>query len=50
MRDLKDPFSEDDQLDNKVKLTDLPELGEDWDRDVDDFLGEINNREWDDWD
>ena len=33
--------SEDDQLDSKVKLTDLPELGEDWDRDVDDFLGEI---------
>jgi len=50
MRDLKDPYSEDDQLDNNVKLTELPELGQDWDQDVDDFLGEINNREWDDWD
>jgi hypothetical protein len=51
MRDLRDSQTEEDVLENtKVKLTDLPELGEDWDQDVDDFLGEINNREWDDWD
>lgn len=47
MRDLKDLHNEDDQLDSTVKLTELPELGEDWDQDVTDFLGEINNSDWD---
>jgi hypothetical protein len=52
MRDFKDPFDTDDLLeDNKVKLTDLPVLeSEDWDADVDDFLGEIDDHNWDDWD
>lgn len=52
MRDFKDPVDTDDSLeDSKVKLTDLPVLeSEDWDADVDDFLGEIDDRNWDDWD
>ena len=42
-----DPTLEDDELNRKTKLTDLPELGEDWDQDVQDFLGEISNEDWD---
>jgi hypothetical protein len=47
MRDLRDPISEDDQLDSKVTKLDIPEIEEDWDNDVQDFLGEINNSDWD---
>jgi len=47
MRDMKDLHNEDDQLDSKVTKLDIPEIEEDWDNDVQDFLGEINNSDWD---
>lgn len=44
----QDPNLETDEiLDRKTKLTDLPELGEDWDQDVQDFIGELDSSEWD---
>lgn len=47
MRDFKEPQNEDDVLDSKVTTLDIPELDEDWDKDVQDFLGEINSNDWD---
>lgn len=47
MRDLRDSISEDDMLDSKVTTLELPELEEDWDNDVQDFLSEINSSDWD---
>jgi hypothetical protein len=47
MRDIHDPQTEDDQLDRKVTTLDIPELEEDWDNDVQDFLGEISSSDWD---
>lgn len=47
MRDLRDSQTEDDVLDSKVTTLELPELEEDWDQEVDDFLGELNNSDWD---
>jgi hypothetical protein len=47
MRDLRDPISEDDILDSKVTTLELPELEEDWDQDVDDFISEFGSSDWD---
>lgn len=48
MKDFDPALEEDDAtLDRNTKLTGLPELGEDWDQDVQDFLGEFSNEDWD---
>jgi hypothetical protein len=47
MRDLRDPQTEDDILDSKVTTLELPELEEDWDQEVDDFISDLNSTDWD---